>query len=138
MLTNAKAEDELVRVVLDTGSQITIGNHALRRKLLRTRDFGEARQGRVPVGDRRATVGEYLMLRRLEIGGAILSNVAVVFADAHTFRQLNLDRRPAMLLGMNAMRAFDKVSIDFANKKLRLIPPQHSNSRNVQLAARQP
>ena len=139
VIANAKVDSELVRAVLDTGSQITIGNEALRRKLMRTRGIAE-RGGKVEIrsvtGER--LIGEYLMLSRLEIGGAILSNVAIVFADAHTFKQLGLDRRPAMLLGMNAMRAFDKVSIDFANKKLRLIPPQHSDSQQTQLASRLP
>jgi predicted aspartyl protease len=137
VIANAKVDSELVRAVLDTGSQITIGNDALRRKLMRTRGIAE-RGGKVEI--RSVTgeqlIGEYMMLSRLEIGGAVLSNVAIVFADAHTFKQLGLDRRPAMLLGMNAMRAFDKVSIDFANKKLRLIPPQHSDSQQTQLASR--
>jgi hypothetical protein len=31
-----------------------------------------------------------------------------------------------MLLGMNAIRAFKKVSIDFANRKLRVVMPEHS------------
>lgn len=139
VIANAKVEGELVRAVLDTGSQITIGNDALRRKLMRSHGIAE-RGGKVEI--RSVTgeqlIGDYLMLSRLEIGGAVLSNVAIVFADAHTFKQLGLDRRPAMLLGMNAMRAFDKVSIDFANKRLRLIPPQHSDSQQMQLAARLP
>jgi predicted aspartyl protease len=139
VIANAKVDSEVVRAVLDTGSQITIGNEALHRKLMRKRGIAE-RGGKVEI--RSVTgeqlIGEYLLLNRLEIGGAILSNVAIVFADAHTFKQLGLDRRPAMLLGMNAMRAFDKVSIDFANKKLRLIPPQHSDSQQTQFASRLP
>jgi hypothetical protein len=31
-----------------------------------------------------------------------------------------------MLLGMNAMRAFKKVSIDFASRKLRVVIPEQS------------
>ena len=55
-----------------------------------------------------------------------LTNLAIVFADAHTFKQLKLDAKPALLLGMNAMRAFKKVSIDFANRKFRVLLPEHS------------
>jgi hypothetical protein len=55
-----------------------------------------------------------------------MTNLAVVFAPAHTFKQLRLENRPAMLLGMNAIRAFKKVSIDFANRKLRVVMPEQS------------
>ena len=49
-----------------------------------------------------------------------------MFADAHTFDQLNLQSKPALLLGMNAIRAFKKVSIDFANRKFRVVLPEES------------
>ena len=52
----------------------------------------------------------------------------MVFADAHTFRQLKLDRTPAVLLGMNALRGFDQVSIDFANRTLSLVLPEERNA----------
>jgi hypothetical protein len=68
------------------------------------------------------------MLRELEIGGITMTNLAIVFAPAHTFKQLKLENRPAMLLGMNAIRAFKKVSIDFANRKLRVVLPEHSEA----------
>jgi hypothetical protein len=71
-------------------------------------------------------VGDVEFVPNLELGGITLSHLAVVFADAHTFKQLKLDGRPALLLGMNAIRAFKKVSIDFANRKLRVVMPGHS------------
>ncbi len=70
--------------------------------------------------------GDYMFVRELSIGGVSLSNLAVVFADAHTFKQLKLDGKPALLLGMNAIRAFKRVSIDFANRKFRVVLPEHS------------
>ena len=67
-----------------------------------------------------------MFVKQLTIGGVGLTNLAVVFTDAHTFKQLGLDKRPALLLGMNAIRAFKKVSIDFANRKFRVVLPEHS------------
>jgi len=67
------------------------------------------------------------VVRNLTIADVELSNVAVVFADAHTFHQLGLDKKPALLLGMNALRAFKKVSIDFATRKFRVVLPEHSS-----------
>jgi hypothetical protein len=75
-------------------------------------------------------------VKKLEMGDVTMTNLAVVFADAHTFRQLGLDKRPALLLGMNALRAFKKVSIDFANKKLRVMLPETGSIDAVRMAAR--
>jgi len=63
-----------------------------------------------------------------------IKNLAIVFADAHTFQKLKLDRRPALLLGMNAIRAFKKVSIDFASRKFRVVLPE-SSSLDIRMAA---
>jgi predicted aspartyl protease len=121
VITDAKVDGEAVSVVIDTGSSVTIGNAALRRKL--------ERRGRIePLGPidlisvtGAALRGESTRARSLAIGGARLERMNIVFADAHTFRQLKLDRKPALLLGMNALRAFDQVAIDFAGKTLLLV-----------------
>jgi hypothetical protein len=67
-----------------------------------------------------------MMVHDLKMGPVGLKDLAIVFADAHIFKQLKLDKKPALLLGMNAMRAFKKVSIDFAARRLRLVVPEHS------------
>jgi len=113
-------------VIVDTGSQVTIGNDALRRAL----QAKDLLQETHPVDLMSVTgehiTGDYMFLKHLEIGGVVLQNLAIVFAPAHTFQQLKLTDKPALLLGMNAIRAFKKVSIDFANRRLRVILPQTS------------
>ena len=81
---------------------------------------------RVVVGSGETISGDYMFVRELEIGGAKIKNLAIVFADAHTFKKLELERKPALLLGMNAIRAFKKVSIDFASRKFRVVLPETS------------
>lgn len=126
IVTEATANGRNIVVVVDTGSQVTIANEALRKALKRSDLLPQT----YPVdlisvtGDK--LTGDYMFLRDLEIGGVGLKNLAVVFAPAHTFHQLKLDDKPAILLGMNAMRAFKKVSIDFAHWRLRVILPQTS------------
>jgi predicted aspartyl protease len=136
ILTDATADAKPLTVVLDTGSQVTIGNAALRQRLLGRKMLGPAQTVTVQSVTGHTIVGDYMILKELEIGGVTMSNLAIIFADAHTFRQLGLDKKPALLLGMNAMRAFDRMSIDFANKKLRVILPKSSDSEGVQLAVR--
>ena len=124
VITDAEIEGERVSVVLDTGSSLTVGNPALRRKLARSAAL--SRLGPVDLvsvtgGSLR---GELASVSSLEIGGARLEGLQMVFVDAHTFGELHLDRRPAILLGMNALRGFDQVTIDFARRSLSLVLPR--------------
>jgi predicted aspartyl protease len=126
VVTEAKINGRRLTVVLDTGAQVSVGNEALRKQLLGRRIPRDAQTVELQsVTDDKLT-GEYTFVRELSLGGVTLSTLAVVFANAHTFKQLGLNDRPALLLGMNAMRAFRKVSIDFANRKFRVLLPEHS------------
>jgi predicted aspartyl protease len=126
VVTEAKANNRPLTVVLDTGAQISIGNAALRRQLEADNSIEAAQQIELDSVTGEKLLGEIAFVRQLRIGGVTMTNLAVVFAPAHTFKQLRLENRPAMLLGMNAIRAFKKVSIDFANRKLRVVMPEHS------------
>ncbi len=126
ILTQATANGRRVNVVVDTGSQFSIGNSALRRQLLGSRQLTNSHQVELESVTGQKLVGDLMFIRQVEIGGIQLKNLAVVFADSHAFRKLDLNDKPALLLGMNAMRAFKRVSIDFANKKLRIVLPEHS------------
>jgi predicted aspartyl protease len=126
IVTDAQANDRPVTVVLDTGSQVSIGNYALRRRLLGPSLINARQTVELESVTGEKIIGDYMFIRQLDIGGIGLKNLAVVFTDAHTFKQLGLDKTPALLLGMNAIRAFKKVSIDFANKKFRVVVPEHS------------
>lgn len=136
IVTNAVADGQIITVVLDTGSQVSLGNEALRMRL---GNRGQLRSsGSVELESVTGALlqGEYTFVKTLTVGDVGLSNLAVVFADAHTFKQLGLEKHPALLLGMNALRAFKKVSIDFANKKLRVILPESGSLDPVLLAER--
>ncbi|HEV2044734.1 MAG TPA: aspartyl protease family protein [Sphingomicrobium sp.] len=121
VITDAAAEGQHVSVVLDTGSQYSVGNFALRRALERRGSLDI--RGPIELVSVTGAIlrGELAVVGELQIGGTTVRGLAMVFADAHTFRQLDLDRRPAILLGMNGLESFDRVSIDFASRKLRLV-----------------
>lgn len=136
IVTNAIADGNVITVVLDTGAEVSIGNEALRERL--TKSGLVKSTGAVGLESVTGEIlqGEYTFVKRLEVGDVNLANLAVVFADAHTFSKLGLDKKPALLLGMNALRAFKKVSIDFASRKLRVILPETGSLNPVVLAAR--
>lgn len=129
IVTHADVDGERVTVVLDTGSSLTVGNSALRAKL--------SQKGRLNIGGPVEMVsvtggllrGEMATVEELKIGGAVLEGLPIAFMDAHTFKELHLDRKPAILLGMNALRGFDQVTIDFAERKLSFVLPRARSPR---------
>ena len=128
VVTDAEANGQPITIVLDTGSQVSIGNQALRDRLLGRGLVDAQHTVELESVTGEKIVGEYMFVKDLSIGGIDLNNLAIVFTNAHTFKQLGLDRTPALLLGMNAIRAFKKVSIDFANHKFRVVLPEHSEA----------
>ena len=123
IITRAKVEGIAVTVVIDSGSQYSIGNPALLARL----------QKRNRVRNPIATIlysvtGQQLpamvmKAKNVEIGKMSLGDMPVAFADSPAFATLKLDKKPAMLLGMNTLRAFRQVEVDFTNKRVRFITP---------------
>lgn len=134
VVTDAAANGRPLTVVIDTGAELSIGNDALRKELVGRGLLDPSQKVELLSVTGGKISGDYMFVRELSIGGVTIQNLAIVFADAHTFRKLGLDRRPALLLGMNAIRAFKKVSIDFANRKFRVVLPETSNAE-VRLAS---
>jgi predicted aspartyl protease len=126
VVTDATANGRPLTVVIDTGSQVSIGNLALRRQLLGSNLIDASKRVELQSVTGESIAGDYMFVRELDMGGVGLKNLAVVFTNAHTFKQLGLDRKPALLLGMNAIRVFKKVSIDFASRKFRVVLPETS------------
>ena len=123
ILVDAAVDGQKVAVILDTGTQVSVGNLALERRLTGRRTTRAA----VPITITSVTGGQltanYTAIRKIRVGGAILNDMPVAFADLHSFKILDLIDRPALLLGMDALALFDRVSVDFANKKARFDMP---------------
>ena len=136
IFTNAQIADRQVTVIVDTGSQVTIGNMALQRSLMGRRLWNVPRSVVIESVTGEKLDARVATLDELELDGLHLNDLSVAFADAHIFKQLNLQGRPALLLGMNAMRAFDRISIDFAAKKVRFVLPGSSRRDTLRLASR--
>jgi predicted aspartyl protease len=135
MLVDASIEGQRVVVIVDTGSQVTVGNTALRRALSARNRLGTL----YPIELLSITGGqlqaEYGVAHRIRIGNIDIQDLPIAFADVHPFRQLQLMDRPAILLGMDAMHLFERVSIDFANRRVRvLLPGSSMESTNTRMA----
>ena len=136
IVTDARANGRRVDVVVDTGAQISVGNPALKRALLSRRALQHHGTTEVMAVTGEKFVGDYMILKELEVGGVSLHGLAIIFADSQVFGQLGLHDRPALLLGMNAMRGFEKVSIDFDRKQVRVVLPERSSLHSRAFAQR--
>jgi predicted aspartyl protease len=115
IMTNAFIDGVKTDVVIDTGAESTIANRALQRRLANRRNQGQAELLSVTGQRITADMGR---VRELRIGRLKLENLNLAFADAPPFKRLALDERPALLLGMNELRAFKRVAIDFDTRKV--------------------
>ena len=120
IMTNADIDGIRVNVVVDTGSSITVGNRALQRAL-RDQQMGEATLSSVTGHTISANMG---LANRLNIGRLNVDNVLIAFADAPAFKELKLDKRPAIFLGMREIRGFKRVAIDFDSRQILFDLPQ--------------
>ncbi|HEU0310188.1 MAG TPA: retroviral-like aspartic protease family protein [Sphingomicrobium sp.] len=118
ILTQVKAVGLDVEAVVDTGTEITIGNRALRDKLIRgNRDkfVTVAATGvtGVTVELQLARIGE------IQLGSVTLRNVPIAFEDVPPFEVFGLSKQPALLLGTDLLETFRRVSLDFRSRKVR-------------------
>ena len=119
ILTEVAAGNQRVQAVVDTGSEVTIGNLALRDKLLRKRR-GKAFDTITVHGVTGAAMDiEFTVIPRLRLGSVMLQNVPIAFADIPPFELFGLHKKPSLLLGTDLMETFRRVSLDFHERKVR-------------------
>jgi len=135
VLVDAAVDGQKVWVILDTGAQTTVGNSALRRKLEQKNRL----RATWPVEMMSVTGGrvkaDQTVVKDIRLGDVDIRDMPIAFADVHPFRKLDLMDRPALLLGMDALRLFERVSVDFANRKVRLLPAGRSERGGTRFAS---
>lgn len=118
ILTHVLAAGLPLDAVIDTGSEITIGNLALRDQLIRgNRDKFVT----IPII---GVTGETLKLQfariaELQLGPVTLRDVPMAFADVPPFAMFGLSKEPALLLGTDLLDTFRRISLDFKARKVR-------------------
>ncbi len=117
VMTDASVGKIKVVAIIDTGAENTIGNPALRKALMGEKPLG-------PVGELmgvtgRTIPGEASKLPRIRIGKMELGGMPIVYADPNTFHLFKLDNSPAILVGMDMLRLFNRVAIDFGRSEVR-------------------
>lgn len=118
ILTQAKANGLPIDAVIDTGTEITIGNLALRDKIIRRR--GVKVEKLLVTGVTGVTVElEMARVNEIRLGSVILRDVSIAFADVPPFEVFGLSKQPSLLLGTDLLETFRRVSLDFKARKVR-------------------
>jgi hypothetical protein len=115
IMANALIDGVRTDIVIDTGSDTSIGNRALQRALAR-RHKGETTQLISVTGQ--SITADVGVAQTFKLESLTINNTAIAFADTIAFEKLGLGKRPALLMGMNQLRLFHRVAIDFATRRV--------------------
>ncbi|MEH6790997.1 aspartyl protease family protein [Parasphingorhabdus sp.] len=124
IFTNATIAGVKTSVIIDTGGELSIGNKMLQRRL-RLKSSAMQQTSLVDVTGR-SIPADYGIAEELLIGRARFGVIPIAFADIAPFGALGLEKTPALFLGMDALRKFDRVAIDFAQRKIYFLLPEGS------------
>jgi len=105
--------------VIDTGSERTLGNLALRDALkLRNRTGAEALVTSVYGATEQVERGELWIAPTIAIDAMRINDVQVVYGDFHIFKVWGMQDKPAIIVGMDVLGTVGSLGIDFKNQDI--------------------
>jgi predicted aspartyl protease len=103
--------------ILDTGSERTLGNLALRDALKTQRKPGSIAVVTSVYGATQAIEpGELQRAPTIVLDGLRITDAEIVYGDFHIFKVWALDQKPALIIGMDVLGTLASLSIDFKNQ----------------------
>ena len=119
-IVNCRINNIRTLAFIDSGAGSSIGNMALSRAIQAKQRKGAdpalaVRLQGVAGGE---TIGEYRIVRSMNMGELRMTNLAVVFADLHIFDHWKISDKPAILLGVDILKLFARVELDFGAEQL--------------------
>lgn len=119
-LTDARVAGTRSVAFIDSGGGVSIGNMALQRavaaKRRRVPDF--VKPARLLTAGGEVYLGEFRVVPSITMGNLQLTNIPMAFADVHIFDVWSLNDRPAVLLGVDVLKLFAKVELDFGSDRV--------------------
>jgi hypothetical protein len=130
VIVDAQIAGVKVVAFLDSGSQGTIGNLALRNAVAkRNPNFTEGLiRAQLLSATGQRTTAEFAAMPPLRLGGLLIGNLTAAFADLHIFAIWDLLDRPAILVGVDVLREFNAVEIDYGLRAVTFRPPAEAMS----------
>jgi predicted aspartyl protease len=111
-----------VRAVVDTGSQFTLGNLALRTKLGFPEQLDPVRTTDVIGETLERQKGERRPVPVVRVGNLQSPAPSFIFGDFHVFKLWRLEADPAIVMGMDMMGSLDQLVIDYQRCEIEVRP----------------
>jgi predicted aspartyl protease len=119
ILTEVRLQSQQLYAVIDSGSEMSVGNLALASRLLSRRKQAEMRDVALIAVTGESLTAKVAIIPMLEIGRFAIQNLAIAFVDAAPFRLFGLADEPALLLGSDALQSFRRIALDFGRRRVR-------------------
>ena len=125
IIIDADVAGRPVTAFLDSGSQSTVANLALRRLVLGDAADPKLRRYVTPLYSvtGQTAQGEVAVLPPLRVGGLTLRGMQAAFADLHVFDIWQLQSRPTVLIGVDVMKSFEAITLDFGRREVTFTLP---------------
>jgi len=104
--------------IIDTGSQRTLGNVALRDALNAKHPDLVSHLTDVYGATTEVSTGEMLLTPAISMGDVTMANVTVVYGDFHIFEVWEMQAQPAIIIGMDVLGTSRAFVIDFARSEV--------------------
>jgi predicted aspartyl protease len=117
---NCRVDGVSTTSFIDTGAEVSVGNSRLFAALLAGNPNYKV-QGMLPITGITGGVimGRVITVGTIRLHSVSFSNANLAIADMQIFDVWGLSRQPSLLIGMNFLRQFSKVSIDYGMKEIR-------------------
>ncbi len=120
IIVDAIVGDIRTKAIIDTGGQTTIANLALLNALARLPGGNRGKPDQIVGATLAVEDGEVIGTPAIQLGSIRMLDPAVTFADLYIFKQWNLTRQPAILIGMDALGVLDTLVIDYRRHELQM------------------
>jgi len=119
-IIDAEAGRARMTCFIDTGADQSVGNDALRRAVQAQVPLDRWLSAQVMIHSAtgQEVPGLVALVPGMRIGGVTFTRFGLAFANLHTFDIWQLQDQPALLVGMDLLRLFDEVTIDFASREV--------------------
>lgn len=132
-IVDADLSGRRISAMIDSGSQFSLGNTALRRLVSLADPKAEAQATKVRMlsiaGE--SFSGDQLFLPFIRLGGLTMGNAPAIFADMPVFKLWDLHESPTLMLGIDLLAQFTTVALDFGRSSVRFDLAEPPPAREV-------
>lgn len=126
LVIDAFVDRTRVKAVIDTGSETTLGNAALRSALYVHAQATAANAMIDVLGETLASQrGERQTVATLRVGNVRADHFNIAFGEFYIFKAWNMERQPALVIGMDLIGKLDAFAIDYERREIQFRAQTH-------------